>query len=142
MIFEPVLMIWDIYDGPRTGLAEYKGQPHYFDCLWHDPNDDYSEKFALSPVDESFLQSAKTQWKIYREWELKFHSGVVPLETHPGHRGVNAEYDRLEDDLKSRLKTLRKLPKMFVPRFRPLPDQDDFPVGVLKNLEAHWQDSS
>ena len=32
MVFERVLMVWDLYDGPRTGLALYNGAAHYFRC--------------------------------------------------------------------------------------------------------------
>ncbi|MGK5047301.1 hypothetical protein ACQ4WP_15580 [Janthinobacterium sp. GB4P2] len=31
-MFEPVYMVWDIDDGPRTGLASFRGLPHYFAC--------------------------------------------------------------------------------------------------------------
>jgi len=139
MTFEPVLMIWDIYDGPRTGLAQYKGQPHYFNCLWDEPNDNHSEIFSLSPVDDSFIHSATVQWKIYREWEFKFHTGLVELATHPDNRGINLEYDRLKDELNSRLKKLVELPNNFIPEFRVLPNQDDLPDNVLRNLEASWR---
>jgi hypothetical protein len=32
MTFEAVHAVWDYFDGPRTGLADYRGRPHYFVC--------------------------------------------------------------------------------------------------------------
>ena len=139
MTFEPVLMIWDIYDGPRTGLATYKNRPFYFKCLWDEQQGNYSEIFELSPVKTSFLQSATTQWKIYREWELKFHSGLVKLETHPDHRGIHIEYDNLKDKINKEVEKLVPLSAKYVPEFRALPNQNDLPQGVLRNLEANWR---
>ena len=137
-VFEPVLMIWDIYDGVRTGLAEYDGRPHYFKCLWDEPNENYSERFELSPIDATFLNAATQQWKIYREWELKFHTGMVTLETHPGHRGTNQKYDELEDEVNLAIKKLVPLKDKFIPKFRALPNQDTLPTGVLRELEVKW----
>ena len=142
MTFEPVLMIWDYYDGPRTGLAEYQGSPHYFNCPFDTDKGNYSEMFELSPVDESFLQSAQRQWKIFREWELKFHTGLAEHKTHPGYRGTDDEYDRLEDDLNSRIKKLIQLPNTFSSEFRALPNQDDLPKYVMRDLEANWRELS
>ena len=108
------------------------GEPYYFKCLWNEPNDHFSEGFSLSPIDSCFLQTATIQWKIYRDWEFKFHNGIVELESHPGKRGNNLEYDRLEDELKISLTKLIELPKIFYPKFRPLPNQDDLLSGIFK----------
>lgn len=31
-MFDPVYMAWDLYDGPRTGIASFQGSSHYFSC--------------------------------------------------------------------------------------------------------------
>jgi hypothetical protein len=57
--FEPVHGVEDYYDGPRTGVADFRGVPHRFCSLgwvtpdgpdgpW-DPNDD---RFELRPVSD------------------------------------------------------------------------------------------
>jgi len=136
--FEPVLMVWDYYDGPRTGISEYKGVPHYFCCLWDKQTSNYSEKFELMEIEHLFLKAAKTNWKTFREWELKFHSGQVQHESHPGHRGNNPEYDRIEDELTEKIKQLEKLPDLFKPNFRPSANQIKAPMGVMAEFEASW----
>ena len=133
-------MIWDFYDGPKTGLAIYKDNPNYFECLFNVKHDEYHETFVLSPVDEAFLRVATTQWKIYREWEFNFHTGLVKLDTHPGHGNVNSEYDQLENELKKLTGQLIQIQNEFIPEFREVPNQDELPNGVLRELEATWRE--
>ena len=141
MTFEPVLMVWDYYDGPRTGLAHLNGKPHYFKCLWSELDNNYSDKFELSPIDNSFLAIATSNWKHFRKWEVKFHSGLVTVETHPGNRGLNLDYDKRESELEEKIKTLTKIPDSYIPNFRPLPRKEKLPVGVMRDLEATWTKS-
>ena len=142
MTYEPVLMIWDFYDGARIGLAEHGDRPHYFKCLWDDQNNNYSERFELSPIGATFLNAATEQWKIYRKWELKFHTGIETLETHPGHRGTNQKYDELEEEVNWAIKKLVPLEDKFIPEFRALPNQDNLPTGILRELEVKWNVTS
>lgn len=128
-------MVWDIYDGVRTGLAKYKGKPHYFSSIFEE---EFTEKFEISPVNEKFLELAVEQWKIYREWEFLYHSGKEVLEKHPGHGGINKLYDEIEVKLKKGLSGLKKLNSVFCPNFRVLPDQEHLPSGVLKEIEVQW----
>ncbi len=95
MRFERVREIWDFYDGPRTGIAEFKGIPHYFERVFDESADDYSNFFRLSPVGEEFLQHAAQRWVIFKSWEARFHRGLVSTESHPGHGKFDTEYDRL-----------------------------------------------
>jgi hypothetical protein len=136
-MFERVHMIWDIYDGPRSGLTDYKGVPHYFNCILADEGG-YSEEFELFPIDSNFLSLAKEQWKIYREWEAKYHTGNEVLETHPGNRGLNTRYDELQDELDAKMKKLVKLDILCSANFQPLPNQSELPDVVLRDLEVEW----
>lgn len=54
-------MVWDLYDGARSGLADLNGAPHYFSCIF---NDEYTDEFELSPVSESYLALALEPSKI------------------------------------------------------------------------------
>ena len=49
--FEAVFTITDYHDGPRKGIANYHGQPHFYECIFDDAKDDYSELFWLTPLD-------------------------------------------------------------------------------------------
>ncbi len=101
---ETVHMVWDIYDGVRSGIADHAGQPHYFNCIFDDEAQEYSQNFELTAIDKETLNLAQEQWNIYRAWELKFHSGIVKLDTHPGHGGIDQRYDELEDEVQESIR--------------------------------------
>ncbi len=62
--FEPVLVVEDYYDGPRIGVALFRGLPHRFRSLgwlrdggWSDGFDSNDDRFYLSPTDTSLDSS-------------------------------------------------------------------------------------
>jgi len=131
-------MIWETYDGVRSGLASYRGTAHYFNCPLDRTRGEYADFFELWPINQALLGLANEQWHIYRAWERRFHSGDVPLETHPGHRGQNARYDELDDQIK------RELGSFGAPSYRAHADflvrdnQPDLPEGCLREMEVSW----
>ena len=146
MPFERVLQIWDYYDGVRSGVALVDGAPHYFECIWDNGADNYSDLFHLYPVSEEFMRKANQQWGIFRAWEAHFHRLPEPerraaVKTHPGHGNINAEYDKLEFWLNRERKSLKALPRKYSPTFRALPNQKDRPPGTLPELEAAWAEA-
>jgi len=38
------------YDGPRDGVADFRGHVHFFACIWDGATGTYSETFLLLPV--------------------------------------------------------------------------------------------
>jgi len=75
---------------------------------------------------------------IFKEWEHQFHSGLVESNTHPGHGGINKEYDILEKTLKIYLTEFVKLSQVFNSEFKVLPNQYNSPLGALRKLEFNW----
>jgi hypothetical protein len=139
--FERVHMIWDIYDGPRTGLADYRGRVHAFACEWAEPEQYFSAMYSLSPIDEETMSLAVEQWGIYRRWEVRFHRGELPLETHPASPGQDQRYAELDARIKERVARAPVAARAEA-QFRPLPGQDDLPAGVLRELEVEWRDAT
>lgn len=137
MIKEPVLMVWDYYDGVRSGVALYLGEPHYFDCEF-DHAAGYTNVFRLWPMNQTLLALATEQWRIYRAWERRFHSGEVSVETHPGNRGQNSRYDEIEDQLDQYFGSLGEPAYRAVADFDARKYQPDLPDGCLKELEVTW----
>jgi hypothetical protein len=138
MAFEHVYMVWDLYDGARSGLACFRGQPHYFDCELDPVDGGYTEIYRLWPIDQGLLALATEQWQIYRSWERRFHSGEESVETHPGHRGQNARYDDLDDEIDRRLILLGSPACRARGEFRARDGQPDLPPGCLREMEAQW----
>lgn len=131
-------MVWDIYDGARSGLACLGGKPHYFDCEIDRVHGGYTNVYQLWLIDEELLTLATAQWELYRAWELKFHSGEASLKTHPGHRGQNERYDDLEDEIDRRLGLLGTPTCRALAGFRARDHQPELPPGCLKELEVQW----
>jgi hypothetical protein len=142
MRFEKVHTIRDLYDGVRTGTADFSGAPHYFSSLYDDQADDYVDHFRLYPVSAQFMEGELCHWAIFRTWEAKFHRGLVPPETHPGHGGIDAHYDELSRWLNEQIKLLDPIPSLHTATFRALPGQEELPVGVLRELEVAWSQAS
>jgi len=94
--FEPVHVELDWYDGPRAGLADINGAPHYFRAV-HDhahagePDDEY----FVWPASETALTSEREQWAIFVEWNKHYEAGTATPESHPGHGGIDSRYDEL-----------------------------------------------
>jgi hypothetical protein len=135
-VFERVHVVWDLYDGVRTGLANFHGAPYYFKCIFKDG--DYTESFELQTVDPDLFEEAREQWAIYRAWERRFHGGEVALETHPGHGGFVPRYDELERSIKGRLASILEVPVVARAQFRAVERQPELPDGCLRELEVLW----
>jgi len=137
MAFERVYTVDDYYDGPRSGITEYCGQPHHYRCEWDEAKSNYAASFLLMPVDAETLALATEQWAIWREWEAAFHRGEVPQSTHPGRAGTNRRYDELQAKIADRIARQPTQAVRACPVFR-VPDQANLPPGVMRELEVEW----
>jgi hypothetical protein len=83
--FEQVFTVRDWYDGPREGIANYKGQPHYYIFLNEEfiDEDNWLTLFHLKPIDQKTFALALKSWEIWLRWEKAFQENRTPLETHP-----------------------------------------------------------
>ncbi|WP_296744574.1 hypothetical protein [Mesorhizobium sp.] len=135
-------MVWDYYDGVRTGIADLNGAPHYFASQFDDGADEYSDNFKLYPVGPDFMQRALRYWSIYRAWEHKYHNGKVHLKTHPGRGGVDVEYVELRAWLDDQVEHLLALPSLYRAEFHTRPGQEGLAAGILRQLEVSWSPSS
>ena len=142
MKFEKVHTIRDIYDGIRTRTADLSGAPHYFAAVFDDNMGDYTQHYRLYAVRAQFMERELRWWAIYRRWEAKFHRGLEPHQTHPGHGGIVPEYDELGEWLDEQLKALTSISSLYTATFRALPGQDKLPPGILRALEVAWEPAS
>lgn len=138
MAFERIYTVWDYYDGPRSGIATYLGQPHHYDCEWDEVADDYANRFLLTPIDDEALALALEQWKIWREWEHRFHRGEVSQSTHPALPGQHSRYEELGVTLKAYIAASSGSRIRARAIFRAQSSQT--PPGVMRELEVEWSD--
>ena len=137
MTFGRVLTVWDYYDGPRSGIAEYEGRLHYYESEWDEAKNNYAQTFRLSPVDEETVDLALKQWRIWRQWELAFHRGETEQSTDPALPGQDSTYAQVESEIEARIRSLTGFIRAFG-EFRPIAEQEDLPTGVLRELEVEW----
>ena len=62
--FEAVFTVRVYYDGPRSGIANYQGKPHFYDCIFDEAKDDYSDEYWLTPIDSATFELAMEDWEI------------------------------------------------------------------------------
>ncbi|WP_419903660.1 hypothetical protein [Kiloniella sp.] len=135
-MFERVLMVWDVHDGPLTGITLYKGAPHYFTCEFDEAIDDYPDLFELYPVSDDFLKLAQINMETFQKWKKEFHNEHTTLKTHPNYGDKNTEYNRIRRLLDDAFRKLKPLENTFLPEFKALPDQDH--RSRWDNLSAVW----
>jgi hypothetical protein len=136
-LYERVLTVHDWWDGPRAGVANFKGRPHFYASSWDDAADDWSDIYTLVPIDQNTLTLMLEDYEIWRRWRLAFDSGKVAAESGPA----------LPED-KERSAQLKKILQHFyeeaeVPTERARPvfrrranaDLHEDPYS----LEVHWQ---
>ena len=135
---ERVYMVWGYYDGVRSGIADYDGEPHYFESKFNDVADEYDNEFELTPLDDETLEKAVEQWKIYRTWEIRFHSGKESVDTHPQNDRENSRYHELDLQIQSAIRERQPTFRTGA-TFHVLEEQPDLPVGCLKEMEVEWK---
>jgi hypothetical protein len=63
--WEAVHMIYDFYDLPLSGVADFHGKPHAYQAIFDKEADRYSEVYELSPVDEKRVAFVRRYWKSW-----------------------------------------------------------------------------
>jgi hypothetical protein len=134
-LYERVFTVSEYYDGPRKGVANFGGQPHFYDCC--SDGDGYTDLFLLTPLTIIQLELVLEDWAIWRKWELAFHSGEATMATHPALPADRARHEKLKSLLDHVLRTDAERSVIQTGSFRVL-DGSDAPVGVMRDLEVKW----
>jgi hypothetical protein len=135
--FETVFTVTEYYDGPRVGVANYCGKPHFYECIFDEDLDTYTESFWLTPISEETFRLTMEDWTIWRRWEFAFHAGKVGLDTHPALPPDSKRCEELKTVLKERLKTSPSCSLKLHGEFTAI-EGADLPKGVLRPLQVLW----
>jgi hypothetical protein len=138
--YEAVFTVTDYHDGPRKGIANFQGQPHFYECIFDDAKDDYLESFRLTPLDKETFQLAMEDWNIWRRWESAFHSGKTDQSTHPALTNEAARHEELKRILDGLLVANPDNAITRVGRFEVLGDPS-LPTGVIRRFQVEWTTS-
>lgn len=101
---DKILTILDYHDGPRKGIAEFRGKPHYYECVFDKRTDEYTDTYMLSRITEELLEKALESWGIWKRWKRAFDEGQVSIDSHPALPEDRERRDVLERELKHSLK--------------------------------------
>ncbi|WP_405762927.1 hypothetical protein OG234_31110 [Streptomyces sp. NBC_01420] len=92
--FERVYVELEWYSGPRAGLGDVDGKPHYFQGDdWDDAGE--TDEYRVWPASDAAVELEREQWAIFARWNERHEAGTVGPETHPGQGGIDARYDQL-----------------------------------------------
>jgi hypothetical protein len=136
-VFETVHTLTDWYDGPRRGIADYRGRPHLFESEWRDGEGLNADTFLLMPVDAGTFALALEDWAIWRRWEAAFSQGRATEETHPALPEERGRHEDLERLLDGRLTVDPARAVRATAEFRVRPDPEWSGYGG-RPLEVRW----
>jgi hypothetical protein len=131
--WEPVLTVHDYYDGPRNGIAEYRGSPHVYKCEWDNSADDWSAYFLLSPISDEQLAAVTEDWSIWRRYQAQFHaSSLQHGDKHPALAIDWPRHDQLRRAVEDALEINEANAVRAMPEFRgSIEPTHDFEVRWL-----------
>jgi hypothetical protein len=137
--FEQVYTVTDYYDGPLAGIADYRGNPHFYDRIWDAAQQEYSDLFQLSSISRSTFDCAMEDWAIWQRWELAFHTGHATIESHPALPEDRARHEELKVILSSVLKTDSSSCIIRKGLFEAIKGPE-LPKGVMRPMRVKWTD--
>ena len=135
--FELVYTVTEYYDGPRQGVANFMGQPHFYDRVFSEAHGDYSDLVRLTPIPRHVLELAREDWAIWERREMAFHAGKVTVASHPALPEERARHEEIDAVLSKVLKTDSDNCIIRAGLFEA--DEDPaLPRGVLRPLKVRW----
>jgi hypothetical protein len=135
--FEIVYTVTDYYDGPRAGIADFNGSPHYYECLFDDSKG-YLDIFQLSPIEHETFQLALEDWAIWRRWKRAYHEGLADQSTHPALPRERQRHEELQVILERRLKIKEDQAIQAKGDFEPMPRSQALILGMIADLKVKW----
>jgi len=139
--FEEVFTVTDYYDGPRQGVANYLGSPHFYDCIFSDQKQDFTCVYHLTPVTDQIFQLALEDWAIWKRWEHAFKSGKTGMDIHPALPEDAVRHGEIESLVADHLKTDPSKSIDRAASFLAL-RQAEIGAGVLADLLVKWSEPS
>ena len=140
---ETVHTITDYWDGPRSGIADFAGRPHRYECQFDEAADDWTDRYRLMPIDTGTfelamelhslflrLAAAADAGQLTSEQFLQYHASGPCL---PADRSRCSELRRL---LGNRLAIDPVRANLAVGRFAPI---SEIPSGSLGTWGVRWQ---
>ena len=90
--FERVYTVTDFWDGPREGVADYRGVPHVFRSVFRaDLGEWDDDRYYLSPLSPEGAALAVEHAAIWQRFATRFSGRVAPVPADPADWGALPE---------------------------------------------------
>jgi hypothetical protein len=96
---ESVFTVHEYHDGPRGGVANFHGVPHFYECIFDEKSDEYSDSYLLVAISQEAFKAALENWQVFLRWRKAFDSGYVGRDTHPALPGDKTKYEETKRTL-------------------------------------------
>jgi len=137
--YDEVFTVTEYYDDPRQGIANFNGHPHFYDCIFSEEKQDYSNLFQLTPIPQETFDLAIEDWAIWERWESAYYAGKVTFNTHPAMPEDRQRHEAIKTLLNEALKTNSVTCSVrtgeFLPESRP-----ELPAGKIRPLKVKWSE--
>ena len=138
--YERVYTVVDYYDGPRKGIADYRGKPHLYECIFDEAKGNYSNSFLLAPLDSETFRLAMEDWAIWERWELAYHTAKTDLSTHPALPHESERHKELAGTLEKLLVVDAAKAVTRIGYFEAT-GGEALPKGVVRPLQVKWTEA-
>jgi hypothetical protein len=137
--YEAVFTIRDYHDGPRSGVANFHGKPHFYECLFDEKSDDYSNSYLLTALHQEVFKAAIENWEIFLRWRAAFDLGKVNRDTHPALPQDRNRFDETRRLLDQALASGRGKATRVEGEFEVL-GEPNRPRDVLSPWQVKWNE--
>lgn len=122
------MIIWhsDYYDGPLTGLCQYKGRTVWFKLADESPTDYYIYNlYSLTDQQLSILNQVRSEFRRYVGKNCEYENGKRNFHTHP-----KSEWAKFYDN--KDLQTLSEQTKREIEKEKPIGS-----IGYLELMDPN-----
>ena len=94
------LVFWD---GPRSGIADFQGTPHHFECELDATGNEYAETYVMTQAADELVVLAREHETIREDWWRAYQSGEASAQSNPQRLGQNPRLAELEKLIEARI---------------------------------------
>lgn len=97
--WEPVHTVDNFWDRPRSGVADFGGAPHFYDCIFDDDADDWTDRYVLGPLPSTAFATVMEHWALLERWRNALDRGDVTVKSAPVFPEDRSLYTQLRAEI-------------------------------------------
>lgn len=71
------------HDRPRGGVAGFDGTPHFYDGIFDENVDEWSDRYVLVPLPPAAFEKVIEHWAPWERWRNALDRGEVTVKSAP-----------------------------------------------------------